>query len=68
MQQWSALPIVQDFTDLERAGQQYYMDRSGGTMTQEDGQHIDFKKEALKILLNEDGKVTRYGVVYDSGQ
>lgn len=61
------VPIVQDFTDLEKTGQHCYMDKNGGTMTIEDAQHIDFKKEALKLLLNEEGKVTQYGVIYDKG-
>ncbi len=61
------VPIVQDFTDLQKVGQHCYMVKNGGAMTMEDAQSIDFKKEALKLLLNEEGKVTQYGVIYDEG-
>ena len=60
------VPIVQDFTDLEKVGRFYHMDRNGGVLISE-AENLDFKKEALKLLLNEDGKVTRYGVIYDNG-
>lgn len=60
------VPIVQDFTDLEKVGRCCYMDRNGGALLTE-AKALDFKKEALKLLLNEDGKVTQYGVIYDKG-
>lgn len=58
------VPIVQDFTDLDKTGRFCYMDRNSGILLSE-AENIDFKREALKLLLNEDGKVTRYGVIYD---
>lgn len=61
------VPIVQDFTDLEKIGRDYYMDKSGGTMTMKDTQNIDFKKAALDLFRMGIGKVTPFGVVYDKG-
>src|SRR5574344_1951153 len=61
------VPIVQDFTDLEKVGRDYYMDKSGGTMSMEDTQNIDFKKAALDLFRMGIGKVTPFGVVYDKG-
>lgn len=59
------IPIVQDFTDLEKTGRLCYMERKGGVLLS-DAEGLDFKKEALKLLLSEDVKVTPYGVIYDS--
>lgn len=59
-------PIVQDFTDLDKTGRFCYMERNGGGLLS-DEQGLDFRKEALNLILNEDGKVTPYGVIYDSG-
>lgn len=39
------VPIVQDFTDLQKVGQHCYMVKNGGAMTMEDAQSIDFKKK-----------------------
>lgn len=52
------VPIVQDFTDLEKVGRDCYMDRNGGASLTEI-ESLDFKQEARKLLLNEDGKVTQ---------
>lgn len=60
------IPIVQDFTDLEKTGRQCYMDRHGSTLSPHE-QNIDFKREAMILLQNESGKVTPYGVIYDEG-
>lgn len=60
------VPIVQDFSDLEKVGRNCYMDRNDGASLTEI-ESIDFKQEALKLLLNEDGKVTQFGVIYDKG-
>lgn len=61
------VPIVQDFTDLEKVGRDYYMDKNGGTMTMESAQNIDFKKAALDLFRMGIGKVTAFGVIYDKG-
>lgn len=54
--------IIQNFTDLDAIGQAHYMDTHGGTMVGKP--NIDFRHDALCLILNEDGKVTPYGVMY----
>ena len=58
--------VVQDFSDLASIGRAHYLDIHGGA-TAEELQSVDARKLALSLLLNEDGKVTPYGVVYDNG-
>jgi len=58
--------VVQDFTDLTAIGRTHYMDLHGG-LTEAEQKTVDFRKTALSLLLNEDGKITPYGVVYDNG-
>lgn len=57
--------VVQDFTDLTAIGRKHYMDIHGG-LTEDELKTVDFRKAALSLLLNEEGKVTPYGVVYDN--
>lgn len=57
--------VVQDFTNLDIIGKEHYMDAHGG-MTEDELKTIDFQKIALSLLLNEDGKITPYGVVYEN--
>lgn len=58
--------VVRDFTDLCAVGRDHYMDIHGGA-TEEELRSIDFRKIALSLILNEDGKVTPYGVIYENG-
>ncbi|WP_097003991.1 hypothetical protein [Lacrimispora amygdalina] len=58
--------VVLDFTDLSAIGREHYMDLHGG-VTEDALKTVDFRKTALSLLLNEDGKVTPYGVVYANG-
>ncbi len=57
--------IVRDFTDLEAVGREHYMDIRGG-LSEKELNSIDFRKEALSLILNENGYVTPYGVVYEN--
>lgn len=59
--------VVCDFSDLAVIGRQHYMATHGGCMSADEAEEIDFRSEALYLLLNEDGKITPYGVVYDNG-
>lgn len=59
--------VVQDFNDLDSIGRQYYMTRMGGAISTEEWRTRDFRKDALDLLLNVDGEVTPYGVVYENG-
>ncbi|HWP51179.1 MAG TPA: hypothetical protein VN626_05720 [Clostridia bacterium] len=58
--------VVQDFTDLTAIGRKHYMDLHGG-LTEDELKSVDFRKTALSLLLNGEGKITPYGVVYDNG-
>ncbi len=57
--------VVQDFTDLTTVGRMHYMNLNGG-LTEDDLSTVDFQKTALSLLLNEEGTVTPYGVVYEN--
>ncbi len=59
--------VVTDFSDLERIGKNHCMARNGGSMPMAEYQKLNGKMEALKLLRNESGTVTPYGVVYDNG-
>ena len=61
-----SVTVVQDFTDLETIGRTHHMNLHGG-LTVDELQGIDFHKTALALLLNEDGLITPYGVVYENG-
>ncbi|MDR2022216.1 MAG: antirestriction protein ArdA [Hungatella sp.] len=58
--------VVQDFTDLTAVGRTHYMNLHGG-MNEDDLKIVDFQKTALSLLLNEEGTITPYGVVYGNG-
>lgn len=61
-----SVTVVQDFTDLTAAGKKHYMDLHGG-LTEDDLKSVDFRETALSLLLDEDGAITPYGVVYENG-
>lgn len=58
--------VVQDFQDLESIGRDHLMVKNGGCISAGKYTAKDFKKEALNLLLNKDGEVTPYGVVYEN--
>lgn len=58
--------IVRDFSCLETVGRQHYLDKRIA-VSEEEMRTVDFKKEALNLLLNCNGSVTPYGVVYQNG-
>lgn len=58
--------IVRDFSCLEAIGRQHYLDKRMA-VSEEEMRTVDFKKEALNLLLNYNGSVTPYGVVYNNG-
>lgn len=59
--------VVADFSDLAKIGQAHYMTLRGGCMSMEEAKTVDFRMEALKLLENETGQITPYGVVYGNG-
>lgn len=58
--------VVQNFTDLEDIGRKHCLNLHGG-LTTDELQSLNFQEIALSLLLNEDGIITPYGVVYDNG-
>ena len=59
--------VITDFSDLEKIGRDHCMNVKGGSMPMEDYEKLDGRAEALKLILNEEGAITPYGVVYDNG-
>ncbi len=61
-----SVTVIQDFTDLNAVGKKHYMNLHGG-LTEDDLKSVDFREAALSLLLDEEGTVTPYGVVYENG-
>lgn len=59
--------VITDFSDLEKIGKEHRLTCNGGCMPTEQYEKINGKMEALKLLRNERGTITPYGVVYDNG-
>ena len=59
--------VITDFSDLEAIGRNHFMNQNGGCISHEQLEKLDARSEALKLILNEPGTVTLYGVVYDNG-
>lgn len=58
--------MITDFSDLEQIGKDHVLTVNGG-MEKAEFEQMDFRFEALKLILNNRGWVTPYGVVYDNG-
>lgn len=59
--------VITNFADLEQIGRDHILTSHGGSISNEEYSQLDKKAEALKLILNENGSVTPYGVVYDNG-
>ena len=59
--------VITDFSDLEAIGQTHILTVNGGHMPVDEPARVDGRMEALKLILNERGTITPYGVVYDNG-
>lgn len=59
--------VITNFSDWEQVGREHRTNVSGGAIPAEEYNALDGKQEALKLILNESGTVTPYGVVYDNG-
>ena len=59
--------VITDFSDLDAIGRQHYMTMQGGGCRIEELERLDGRKFALDLILNHlEGRITPYGVVYDS--
>ena len=59
--------VITNFSDLEDIGKAHILTLHGGHMPVDELEQVDGRAEALKLILNEHGTVTPYGVVYDNG-
>ena len=59
--------VITDFSDLEAIGQTHILTVNGGHMPVDELARVDGRMEALKLILNERGTITPYGVVYNNG-
>ena len=59
--------VITDFSDLDAIGRQHYMTMQGGGCRIEELERLDGRKFALDLILNHlEGRITPYGVVYDT--
>ena len=59
--------VITNFSDLEDIGKAHILTINGGCLYVDEQEQVDGRAEALKLILNEHGTVTPYGVVYDNG-
>ena len=59
--------VITDFSDLERVGRDHRMNINGGSIPMDEYAKLDGRMEAMKLIQNEQGTITPYGVVYDNG-
>ena len=59
--------VITSFSDLEGIGKAHILTLHGGHMPVDELEQVDGRAEALKLILNEHGTVTPYGVDYDNG-
>lgn len=59
--------VITDFSDLEAVGRKHFLDLNGGCASMEELAQLDAWRTALELILNGEGAVTPYSVVYDNG-
>lgn len=59
--------VITDFSDLNVIGRHHLMNLNGGMMPTAELDSADGRAVALRLILNEEGTITPYGVVYDNG-
>lgn len=59
--------VITDFSDLETIGRTHYMNTHGGCASAEDLDNLDGTETAILLIEDNEGTITRYGVVYDNG-
>ena len=62
-----AVTIITDFSDLEGIGRLHYMNLYGGGASIEELEQMNGVETALRLITENEGTVTPYGVVYDNG-
>lgn len=59
--------MITDFTNLREIGRDHYMNIHGGCASMEELEQLDGEETAILLIEDNEGTVTRYGVVYDNG-
>ncbi len=59
--------VIADFSDLEAIGRAHYMNTHGGSASAEELDDLDGEETAILLIEDNEGTITRYGVVYDNG-
>ena len=59
--------VITDFTNLREIGRDHYMNIHGGCASMEELEQLDGEEAAILLIEDNEGTVTRYGVVYDNG-
>ena len=59
--------VIAAFSDLEAVGRKHFLELNGGCASMEELAQMDVRRTALELILNGEGAVTPYGVVYDNG-
>ena len=59
--------VITDFTNLREIGRDHYMNIHGGCASMEELEQLDGEETAILLIEDNEGTITRYGVVYDNG-
>ena len=59
--------VITDFTNLKKVGHDHYMNIHGGCARTEELEQLDGEETAVLLIEDNEGTITRYGVVYDNG-
>lgn len=59
--------VIADFSDLEEIGRSHYLNTHGGCASTEELEQLDGTETAILLIEDNEGTITRYGVVYDNG-
>ena len=59
--------MITDFTNLKEVGRDHYMNIHGGCASMEELEQLDGVETAVLLIEDNEGTITRYGVVYDNG-
>ncbi len=59
--------VISDFSKLEEAGRQHYMNIHGGACSAEEWQQVNGTALAQELIKSGKGTITPYGMLYDNG-
>ena len=59
--------VITDFTNLKEVGRDHYMNIHGGCASMGELEQLDGVETAVLLIEDNEGTITRYGVVYDNG-